>query len=167
MIIFGSVAIINSFIPLQIISAVKQGNCTSIEFLWHHTYDNTRLKEHNAACVVLEGILGTPHENDEGDGDLKFTVQPDKGFTDLLNKYNTKGMVIEIICWDQPKQDYIKKWGNYCQGVDSRSHIPTNLKQGDHVRVTGKWVQDVGHPGFVTHDPWNEIHSFEKIEIIK
>ena len=163
--LFGLI-VITSFAPLQSIFAINQGNCPSLNFLWAHTYDNARLKEHNPACVILEGILGPPHENDEGDGDLKFIIKPDKGFSDLMNKYNTKGMVIEIICWDKPKQDYIAKWGNYCHGVDPRSHIPTDLKQGDHVRVTGKWVQDVGHPGFVTHDPWNEIHPVEKIEKI-
>lgn len=144
--------------------AIVQGSCANMNYLWDHTYDHSRLKELKPECVILKGTLGKP-ETGEGDGDIHFDVKPDKGYEDLLNSHNTKGMVIEIICWDKPNQSYNQKWGNYCQGVDSRSHYPS-LNEGDHVQVTGKWVQDIGHAGQVTHAPWNEIHPVEKIDML-
>lgn len=76
-------------------------------------------------------------------------------------------MVVEVICWNKPSTSYNQQWGNYCNGVESRSHFPTllTLKAGDHVRITGKWVQDIGYPK-PDHAQWNEIHPAEKIEKI-
>ena len=49
---------------------------------------------------------------------------------------------MEIICWDTPDYNKYNNFGGlFCDGVDPRAHIPS-LKQGDHVRVTGKWVQE-------------------------
>ena len=36
---------------------------------------------------------------------------------------------------------------------------------GDHIAVTGKWVQDVGH-STAPHEAWNEIHPAAKVEKI-
>ncbi len=71
-------------------------------------------------------------------------------------------MHIEIICWEKPSSSYISAFGDYCKGVDTRSHIPT-LKAGDHVRITGKWVKDIGYPK-PDHVEWNEIHPVESIQ---
>ena len=75
--------------------------------------------------------------------------------------------MIEIICWDKKNIDpsYTKEYGYYCNGVNL--NFPT-LKYGDHVAVTGKWVQDVGHPtpGHPAHEAWNEIHPAAKVEKI-
>jgi hypothetical protein len=143
--------------------AIVQGSCPNMKYLWDHTYDHRRLVEHKPECVVLEGKMGNIHTG-EGDGDLHFSVTPDSKFSDILNKANNGEMVVEIICWDKPGSSYIKQFGNFCEGVDSRSHVPA-LKAGDHLRVTGKWVQDIGFPT-PTHPKWNEIHPAEKIEII-
>jgi len=43
-------------------------------------------------------------------------------------------MTAEIICWEKPDKSYTDKWGQFCEGVDPRQHIPT-LKQGDHVHT--------------------------------
>ena len=90
-------------------------------------------------------------------------------------KYNKKGMVIEVICWEKP--DYNKfnnhKWVNppYCDGVEPQKHpkdYPINqIKQGNHVRVIGKHVQDLGCCPLNVGGMWNEIHPVEKIEILK
>ena len=48
--------------------------------------------------------------------------------------------------------------------VDVKYYNPP-LKYGDHVAVTGKWVQDVGH-GTAPHDAWNDIHPAAKVEKI-
>ena len=47
----------------------------------------------------------------------------------------------------------------FCNGVNPHGHIPT-LKQGDRIRITGKWVQDIGYPK-PDHPQWNEIHPVE------
>jgi hypothetical protein len=82
---------------------------------------------------------------------------------DLLNQNNTKGLVAEVICWDKPDYSkYSNFQGHFCDGVDARAHIPV-LKQGDHVRITGKWVKDIGYPK-PDHVEWNEIHPVESIQ---
>jgi hypothetical protein len=56
---------------------------------------------------------------------------------------------VEVICWDTPDYTKYDKFPRsdprFCDGVNPHGHIPT-LKQGDHIRVTGKWVQDIGYP---------------------
>jgi hypothetical protein len=51
---------------------------------------------------------------------------------------------------------------HFCDGVDSRAHIPT-LKADGHVRITGKRVQDIGYPKS-DHGEWNEIHPVASIQ---
>ncbi len=153
------------FMPSQNLFAIVKGNCPNINFLWEHTVEHRRFVEHLPPCVVLEGVINNdPKISDEGDGDFKFDVTPDKGYGELMNTNNGKGMVIEIICWSQPQPSYIKQHGDYCKNVDARSHFPS-LKYNDHVRITGKWVQDIGYPK-PDHVQWNEIHPVEKIEIL-
>ncbi len=162
--IIGFVVVI-PFMLSQNLFAVVKGNCPNINFLWEHTFEHRRFAE-LSPCVVLEGVINNdPKISDEGDGDFKFDVTPDKGFEDLKNPSNGKGMVIEIICWTKPSADRISKFGNYCEGVDAKSHFPA-LKYNDHVRITGKWVQDKGYPK-ADHAQWNEIHPVEKIEKLK
>jgi hypothetical protein len=75
-------------------------------------------------------------------------------------------MVAEVICWNTPNYNkYNNFQGRFCDGVDPHGHIP-NLKQGDHVHVTGKWVRDVGYPTS-THPQWNELHPVQSILILK
>ncbi len=159
--------------------AQKQGNCKILDSLWEHTYGAgkshwshtqtySRLKEHLPACVVFDGhIRGIPSDT-ERDGDLTFNVDPDGTKPNdnwaLLNKENgAHGLHIEIICWNTPDYSRYSNFnGHFCDGVDPRAHIPT-LKAGDHVRITGKWVQDMGYPK-PDHDQWNEIHPVESIQ---
>jgi hypothetical protein len=170
--------------PSQNTYAIVNGNCPNMKFLESHTYgawslspsEGSRLKTLHE-CVVLEGVVrANPIINDEKDGDLKFGVDPDKKYLDLMNHtYNQKGMVVEVICWADP--DYTKysyyKWTNpkFCDGVEPQQHpgdYPINLiKQGTHVRVIGKHVQDLGCCPVGKGGKWNEIHPVEKIEILK
>jgi hypothetical protein len=151
--------------------------------LWSHTYGHPggqpnpitwrRLVEHTPTdCVVVKGIIENNPSvaTDEHDGDYHFLLTPDAGYKDVLNRYNTKGLMVEIICWDKKgiASSYTQEYGDYCKGVDTTGHYPTNLKQGDHVEVIGKWVQDVGHatPGHPAHEAWNEIHPAAKVNIL-
>lgn len=53
----------------------------------------------------------------------------------------------------------------YCMGIDVKEALPTMIKQGDHVRVTGKWVTDKRYPT-PTRPAWNEIHPAEKVQLL-
>lgn len=152
-------------------------DCKEADFLWGHTYGHpggqpkpitwSRFNVHNPDCVVAKGIIeNDPGVSDEKDGDYHFLLTPDPGYKDLLNKYNTKGLMVEIICWDKKgiASSYADEYGYYCNGVDVKYYNPP-LKYGDHIAVTGKWVQDVGH-STAPHEAWNEIHPAAKVEKI-
>ncbi len=105
--------------------------------------------------------------DEEHDGDVTFNVDPDTNDDKLLlNQYNTKGLHVEVICARQPDYSrYSNFQGHYCDGVYP-SHVDTSkLQPGSHVRITGKWVQDIGYPK-PDHDQWNEIHPVESIQIL-
>lgn len=168
----------------QNVYAIQPGqpsDCRETAFLWKHTYGHpggqpnpitwSRFIVQTPDCVIAKGTIeNDPSVSNEKDGDYHFLLTPDnnKEYKDLLNKYNTKGLMVEIICWDKKGIDpsYTKEYGDYCNGVNV--NFPT-LKYGDHVAVTGKWVQDVGHPEYPAagaHVPWNEIHPAAKVEKI-
>jgi len=155
-------------------------DCKETAWLWGHTYGHphgqpkpitwSRFNVNKPDCVVAKGIIeNDPSVSDEKDGDYHFILTPDSGYKDLLNKYNTKGLMVEIICWDKKgiASTYTNEYGDYCNGVNL--NFPP-LKYGDHVTVTGKWVQDIGHdptwPDKGAHVPWNEIHPAAKVEKI-
>ncbi len=158
------------FEPFQNTFAIKKGDCKSLDFLWSHTYgagllvhgETTRLKELSPQCVVFDGVV-TSVNMKEGDGDLHILLTPDdKDDSDLLNSQNQGKFTAEVICWEKPGKSYTDKWGQFCDGVNPRQHIP-DLKVNDHVRITGKWVQDIGYPK-PDHPQWNEIHPVESIQ---
>lgn len=150
-----------------------------MDTLWHATYgagllvhgQKSRLAEKTPACVVFDGrVSGTPEidkdSHGDSDGDLHILLTPDaKVDHDLMNTANGARMTVEVICWGKPSASYTNEWGQFCNNVDPHGHIPV-LKDGDHVRITGKWVQDIGYPK-PTHPQWNEIHPVESIEFIK
>jgi hypothetical protein len=155
------------------------GSCPDIAFLWKHTYgagllvgkQTSRLKELSPECVVFDGhVSGTPMlDRDKGggsDGDLHILLTPDaKVDSDLMNPANGGRMTAEVICWGSPTKSYTDEWGQFCNNINPKIHIPM-LKNGDYVRVTGKWVQDIGYPK-PEHAQWNEIHPVESIQILK
>ena len=141
--------------------AIQSGSCPNENFLWQHTYDHRRFIEQNPSCVILKGIVNNDPRSDDGDGDLHFNVTPDNGYKDLMNSNNTKGMVVEIICWVKPTASYIQTFGNYCQDVNPHNHIAP-VKYGEHIQVVGKWVKDIGYPK-PDHPQWREIHPVENI----
>jgi|SRR5690242_3987419 hypothetical protein len=158
--------------------AIKTGSCPHMAALWHATYgagllvhgQTSRLKELSPACVVFDGrVSGTPtidkDSHGDSDGDLHILLTPDaKDDSDLMNSANGNRMTVEVICWGRPSPSYTNEWGPFCNNVDPHGHIP-DLRDGDHVRITGKWVQDIGYPK-PTHAQWNEIHPVESIEKI-
>lgn len=75
--------------------------------------------------------------------------------------------MVEIICLNKNgiADSYTKEFGDYYAGVNQS--FPS-LKYKDHVIVTGKWLQGVGHPAYPAtgaHIRWNEIHPAGKVEI--
>ncbi len=93
-------------------------DCKEMVSLWSHTYGHpggqpkpitwSRFVEHKPTsapddCVVAKGVIeNTPSvATDEHDGDYHFLLTPDTGYKNLLNHFNTKGLMVEIICWDK------------------------------------------------------------------
>ena len=123
--------------------------------LWNHVYHKNRLKVIEQ-CKIVRGII--IKEKNEKDGDLHILLKLDSGQENLLNDMNInqqKGcLVIEPICeHDVTQQDAIEA----CEGYVNKVYIP---KKGEHVEVTGSYVNDTQHG-------WNEIHPITKITIIK
>jgi hypothetical protein len=172
--LIGMVGVVISLMSNQNASAQVQGSCPDMykgKKLWSHTYGQpeqvintpptptydgkwSRFVQHTPSCVVAQGTIeNDPAISDEHDGDLHFLLTPDKGYENLLNTHNTKGLMVELICMDKNgiAPSYKQEFGDYCRGLDQS--FPT-LKYGQHVIVTGKWVQDVGHPtpGHPAHD---------------
>ena len=104
-------------------------------------------------CKVVTGTIEEQDANE--DGDEHMLLKLDAGQDDLLTKRNLKkkngDLVIEVVCAN-PVTD--KKAVEACRGYSNPIQIP-NI--GDHVRVTGSYVND-------THNDWTEIHPVSKIE---
>jgi hypothetical protein len=154
------------------------------ELYWDHVYDSKRLDTKNE-CVTVEGTVyskpGGGTVEDE-DGDLHFTLKLDPQYTKYSNKYDCSPtdpdykqcqshpdkIVVEVICHKEPSQSYNTKWNYYCKYIDPK-RVPlanTMPAQGEHLSVSGRWVQDMGDPRWEpppntppkTHEPWMEIH---------
>jgi len=138
------------------------------ETLWNHVYKPKRLvKQKN--CVTVTGtmmdstITETIHEADgvrhEADGDafgwLKLDPGQDK-FVNDVNKQAQQGyLIFEIICkYPVTQADAIAA----CQGFKNSVNLPP---VGSHVAITGTWVKDKGHNG------WLEIHPVTSIVVIE
>ena len=89
------------------------------------------------------------------DGDAHMLLKLDPGSEDLLlkkNKTKKQGdLVIEVVCANAVTE---KKAEDTCRGYTNKINIPS---VGDHVRVTGSYVND-------SHNDWAEIHPVSKIE---
>jgi hypothetical protein len=155
--------------------------CSSMDFYWNHVYDSKRLKDSPSplgSCITVTGKVyskvGGGTEEDK-DGDLHFTLQLDPNYTHYSNKYDCRPgdsdykqclshpdkIVVEVICYKQPDQDYKSKWGDYCKGVERRILPNGPPSQGEPLSVSGKFVTDTDstvQPPSARHDPWNEIH---------
>jgi hypothetical protein len=120
--------------------------------LWDRVYDPPRL-EVLAQCKVVTGTIAEQDQNEDGDTHMLLKLDP--GQEDLLAKKNLKkkdgNLVIEVVCAHPPDQ---KKAKQTCEGYSTPITIPV---VGDHVRVTGSYVND-------THNGWTEIHPVSKIE---
>ena len=169
------------FIKSQNAYAIIPGSCPHMDFLWAHTYGagpnhwshnqkHSRLTELHPECVVFDGVVRGAPADEEHDGDMSFNVTPDtQDDKDLLNMNNTKALNgalhVEIICMDKKAIDpsYFKTFnGDFCKDVDPPFPLP---QKGEHVRITGKWVKDVGSP-HPDHEEWNEIHPVESIQVL-
>jgi len=120
--------------------------------LWDHVYDPSRL-EIIEPCRVVTGIVDELDQNE--DGDTHMLLKLDAGYEDLLLKKNKKkkegDLVLEVVCANAVTD---KKVGAACNGYSNKISIPS---VGDHIRVTGSYVDD-------THNGWAEIHPVSRIE---
>jgi len=120
--------------------------------LWDHVYDPSRLEVIDP-CKVVTGVVDELDHNE--DGDTHMLLKLDAGYEDLLLKKNKKkkegDLVIEVVCANAVTD---KKVGAACSGYSNKISIPS---VGDHIRVTGSYVDD-------THNGWAEIHPVSRIE---
>lgn len=145
-------------------------NLYSVPNSWAHTYNHQRFKTHSPDCITVKGTVlsasppGT--SGGEPDGDFHFNILADTAT--YSNKYNCKTqpahgscqeLIVEIICYDH-KAITLPAAQTSCAGYKNDIKGP---KQGDHVTVTGKWVEDYGIPGDIHQ--WNEIHPVTKLTI--
>jgi hypothetical protein len=101
------------------------------------------------ACLRVTGIV---HDVSMArDGDAHIRVEPDAGYTPLLDmanmKYQKGYLVVEAICVGKVREQVALK---VCSAdPDPLIELP---KAGDHIWMEGRYVLDVGHAG------WAEIH---------
>lgn len=141
---------------------------TCDDTLWKHVYHPSRLAVQDK-CVSVTGTIvdatvnekvrhkdGVRHEPD-GDthGWLKLDPGQDK-FVNDINKRDEQGnLIFEIICKFPVTQADAK---SACKGFKNSVKLPP---VGSHVTITGSWVKDNDHNG------WLEIHPVTSITVIK
>lgn len=121
------------------------------ERLWGHTYFAEERLTTVAECVVVEGVVRETHMAD--DADLIIELQTDPR---LVNDKNKHGWLkVEAVCQGTGTQD---KHRTACRGYPGpRFAMP---RVGSMVRVTGRYVSDRDHGG------WMEIHPLSMLEVI-
>lgn len=138
------------------------------ETLWQHVYNPSRLVVQEK-CVTVTGTFvdstasEPKHEKDgvrhEEDGDTHGWLKLDPGqdkFVNDTNKRDQQGnLVFEIVCKYRVTQADAKA---ACQGFKSSVKLPP---VGSHVAITGTWVKDMDHDG------WLEIHPVTSIVVTK
>lgn len=121
--------------------------------LWDHVYDPDRL-ELIDKCKVVTGIIEEQDQNE--DGDTHMLLKLDLGQESLVNKRNLKkkngDLVVEVVCANAVSD---KKAKEACTNYSSAIPLP---KVGDHVTVTGSYVND-------SHNGWTEIHPVSGIQV--
>jgi hypothetical protein len=125
------------------------------EKLWRQVYDPSRLTVLNK-CIVVTGVI--EERNADEDGDEHMLLKLDNGLEYLLTSRNYKkkqgDLVIEVVCVNHISRKSAK---GACKGYVNNVWLPS---VGDHVRVTGSYVND-------SHNGWTEIHPASLIEKIK
>ena len=138
------------------------------ETLWKHVYNPSRLVVQEK-CVTVTGTLVDVtagekiHQKDgvrhEPDGDTHGWLKLDPGqekFVNDVNKRDEQGnLIFEIVCKYPTKQVDARA---ACAGFKSTVKRPP---VGSHVAITGTWVSDQDHGG------WLEIHPVTSIVVKK
>ncbi len=130
---------------------IAQGPCDAS--LWYHVYHPYRLKVIDE-CKTVTGTIKNFVQ--EADGD--FHVRLDVDDKSLINQANVKGqhgyLLLEPICQNAPTQEDADQ---PCQTY-SGPYFNISHYVGKHVKVTGSYVSDLDHDG------WMEIHPISSIE---
>ena len=93
-----------------------------------------------APCRVAVGTVARVHH--EPDGDLHIDVALDSAYSVLINEVNRSGQGGALLAEFMPRDG---------------GHLPTP-SVGDHIRLTGAWVDDTDHG-------WNELHPVWSVQI--
>jgi hypothetical protein len=121
--------------------------------LWDHVYDPERLEVIDK-CKVVTGVIEEQDQNE--DGDTHMLLKLDAGQEGLVNKRNLKkksgDLVVEVVCANAVSD---KKAKEACTNYSNAIPLP---KVGDHVTVTGSYVND-------SHNGWLEIHPVSAIQV--
>jgi hypothetical protein len=141
---------------------------TCDDTLWNHVYNLSRLVVQEQ-CVTVTGTMvdstinekihhkdGVRHEED-GDthGWLKLDPGQEKFVNDVNNQAEQGNLIFEIICKYPVTQADAKA---ACQAFKNTVKLPP---VGSHVAITGSWVKDMDHNG------WLEIHPVTSIVVIQ
>jgi hypothetical protein len=141
---------------------------TCDETLWKHVYNPSRLVVQEK-CVTVTGTIVDAtagekiHQKDgvrhEPDGDTHGWLKLDPGqekFVNDVNKRDEQGnLIFEIVCMYPRKQVDARA---ACLGFKNAVKLPP---VGSHVVITGTWVSDQDHGG------WLEIHPVTSIVVKK
>jgi hypothetical protein len=151
------------------VSALAQSP-TCDETLWKHVYNPSRLVVQEK-CVTVTGTIVDAtagekiHQKDgvrhEPDGDTHGWLKLDPGqekFVNDVNKRDEQGnLIFEIVCmYPIPRKQVDARAA--CAGFKNAVKLPP---VGSHVTITGTWVSDLDHGG------WLEIHPVTSIVVKK
>ncbi len=133
--------------------AITPGVCD--DSLWDHVYHPQRLKVVEK-CKSVTGVVKNFVREADGDYHIRLDVD-DRSLVNQANQEGQHGyLVLEPICQDSPTQRDAEE---PCQGykgpwIDASGYV------GKHVEVTGSYVSDLDHDG------WMEIHPVSSISVL-
>ena len=113
------------------------------------------LKDPATVTGVVLPVSGGPHN--PSDGDLVFSLKLDPPYANMVNKQNDLphyggGLWIEAVCQKANKAESIPRHKGDCASGCGAIKFPVP-KVGDHLKLTGAWVQDVGEENHLELHP--------------
>ena len=139
----------------QIILVAQKAPLLCDTTLWKHVVHPEKFVTDKKCITVTGKIVSLEIKKD---GDEHILLKPDGDYKYLLNERNMKKMkgclVVEIICVYKSGEPDARA---ACSGYTNKVAIP---RKGEHVSVTGTYVQD-------EHHSWMEIHPVSSISLLE